>query len=383
MKRLFLLKIIYVCLVVAVCVIPVTAFADTMISYPGTAARAMGGAYTAVGQDASAVWYNPAALSYDAKDLILEYSNAPNIDYSKGEVDSNEHAFFGAFKSGDDDFGWGLFIYTPYSWNFLVFSPEATGDLEQDLYLFGLGLSKKVMSSDTYGTLRVGGTIEGTFLAFGDSELVNSFGSEIEIDAANDSVGFSGSVGVLYELPVQKLVTGLKASIGAVYRFESVGEDTSNIDELDVFDDIAVHKPSSWDVGFSVTQSIDKYRSKITLSGQYGRTEYSDISELLDFQYRKASIGAEFVYGLNSEIFKFIALRGGYYKSNVSDSEFGFPDVNGYTFGLGTKLGDHWGIDLAYEKRELEFENGFDQDDVDLFSIALTYSIGSKASKEN
>ena len=38
-------------------------FADPFMNYPGARAKAMGGAFTGIADDASAVWYNPAGLA--------------------------------------------------------------------------------------------------------------------------------------------------------------------------------------------------------------------------------------------------------------------------------------------------------------------------------
>ena len=52
-------------------------YADPFMSYPGTRAKAMGGAFCAVADDASSVWYNPAGVAGDETfDFVLEWSQA-------------------------------------------------------------------------------------------------------------------------------------------------------------------------------------------------------------------------------------------------------------------------------------------------------------------
>ncbi len=67
---------------------------------PSARARAMGGAYTAVSNDASAVFYNPAGLSLAGKEINIGYTNIYSSDFLQlktvaGSYDSKRLGSFG------------------------------------------------------------------------------------------------------------------------------------------------------------------------------------------------------------------------------------------------------------------------------------------------
>jgi len=81
------------------------------VNYPGTRAKAMGGAFVAVADDSSAWWYNPAGVATKGADLTLEFSTVPLIE--NDTYDTNETGGFLGIKSGGGNVGFEAFVHTP------------------------------------------------------------------------------------------------------------------------------------------------------------------------------------------------------------------------------------------------------------------------------
>ena len=65
--------------------------AGPFTSYPGARARAMGGAFTGIADDASAVWFNPAGFAKEKgedgmTEFIIDWSQTTSIDEEDGPL---------------------------------------------------------------------------------------------------------------------------------------------------------------------------------------------------------------------------------------------------------------------------------------------------------
>jgi hypothetical protein len=384
-----------------------TAFADPFMSYPGTRAKAMGGAFCGVADDASAVWYNPAGLAEgESFDLFLEWSQAisqeedtkgnekdlSQFGINPSSLTNEENKIFFSIKWADKieqkDGGIALYYMSPYTIDW-YFPPELElgktfGNFKEDMNIFGFAFA----GSSHNDRLLFGGSLEYINISFETDELkiINEYESPYyyyqSVNTRFDhAYGFSGSLGILgvvYDDPVRTL----RIKMGGVYRFSSscsadTGSDTKydDAEQADISDKIVdqlvFSKPASFDIGFSLNKSITSLKSAFLFAGQYGETDWSKTNETIDNKYKKTSFGFEWQMNFEKSDLH-LALRSGLYFSEASKPESGWPEVDGLTIGIGTFFAkNHWGLDVTHEYRDISYEGG-KSDSVSLLSIAIT-----------
>jgi hypothetical protein len=374
--------------------------ADPFISYPGTRARAMGGAFTAIAEDASAVWYNPAGVAGGSEiDFVFEWSQAisrkldvdieNDIDTLKGnevgELNNDKNKIFLGISWEDQKWGGGFFYLSPYTINW-YFPPKhqlgtAFGEIEEDMHIVGLAGARSLLND----RLKIGVSLEYVLIKYDDDKLRYIYdysGGSYWYKKANsdmDANAFSGSIGVL-ATPINYKPLALKVKIGGVYRFQSSAspatekdETATHVEEV-ITDQLVFNKPASYDIGISFTKGFTAIKSQFTFSAQYGFTDWSKANDYLENDYSKTSFGAEWQILQKLAIFDAISFRGGFYESVASKTDEGWPDVQGYTLGIGTRVGGKWGGEFTYEYRTLSFAQKEDDDSFPILSFALTYS---------
>ncbi len=366
-SRLISISILLSILIIFQCI---KVFADPFISYPGTRAKAMGGAFVAVADDSSSCWYNPAGIANWGFDFTLEYSQAPS--YNNDKYDNTGDSFFVGVKLGAERRGGlGLYFYSPYSiaYSFNVTEDNANFDylygyLDETVYIFGLTIS---MGSEN---AKIGFSFESVYLDFSDSKfyrVVDNNTYLIDPDKLDVSQGYSLSVGILLN-PLRLEKNKLDFKIGAAYHLPSFGhtESYSKEYEKELADKVIFRKPASYDIGLSLTLPLGKY-AYLILSGQYGETDYSKVNENFDWKYRKFSAGGELRLVIINSI---LSLRwGGYSSKSTQDDE-----VLGITGGIGIGIGQHFTIEGSYERRKWRSFN--ENISIDLFSFSINFCFG-------
>ncbi len=350
--------------------------ADPWISYPGTRARSMGGAFTAVADDSSAIWYNPAGLTgKKGIDVIVEYSQA--VDIENSEFTNGENKFFVAADFRGKKIGLGIAYFSPYtiSWNYPESTNQIYGTLKEDINVLSFGLAFPSFNE----RLKIGGTVELVTIDYGDSSLYrDSYGYTYQESNSDSSTsGFSGSIGVLLDA-IKIDSSAFTMKIGGVYRFKTSVGDTKTDDEIE--DNILFGRPPSYELGLSMAKGITRFKSTITASVQYGNTDWSEANSndyyyrVMENRYDKVSFGLEWTKMLEGGI-KYLSLRAGYYSSKP-DEDYYYPEVTGITGGVGLKLGKYFAIEATYENRNMEMESYFYNYNqrVGLYSVALTWS---------
>ena len=350
--------------------------ADPWISYPGTRARSMGGAFTAVADDSSAIWYNPAGLTgKKGIDVIVEYSQA--VDIENSEFTNGENKFFVAADFRGKKIGLGIAYFSPYtiSWNYPESTNSIYGTLKEDINVLSFGLAFPSFNE----RLKIGGTVELVTIDYGDSSLYrDSYGYTYQESNSDSSTsGFSGSIGVLLDA-IKIDSSAFTMKIGGVYRFKTSVGDTKTDDEIE--DNILFGRPPSYELGLSMAKGITRFKSTITASVQYGNTDWSEANSnnysyrVMENRYDKVSFGLEWTKMLEGGI-KYLSLRAGYYSSKP-DEDYYYPEVTGITGGVGLKLGKYFAIEATYENRNMEMESYFYNYNqrVGLYSVALTWS---------
>lgn len=366
----------------------VSAFADIgfaggpFSSSPGTRARAMAGAFAAVSDDASAVWYNPAGLA-GKKEIggILEWAQAPAIEEENGDLDAGENSWFAGAYYEEKEYGIGLFYHQPYTINYWAHDSRqrdaAWGDVTETVQIFAIPIAVALPVFE--GRLKFGGTVEWVNLDIGSSKVVyrDQSGFANGYKAADDSdSGLSGSLGIL----VTAVDTGdLKVNLGGTYRFKSqteVGKSAMTSESDRGIAGLFYEKPASFDIGTSLVKSFNEKGSQkyeLTAGIQYGSTDWGDAQEWnSDLKYDSFSFGTELAIRDEEARISSMAFRAGYFFRNPSggSQSWDWPEVSGITYGFGMKMGN-LGIDVAQEYIAFENDSGYD-DDVFLTSLALT-----------
>lgn len=321
--------------------------ASPRMNYPGTRARAMGSAFTAIADDASAVWYNPAGINSEGEqvDIIIEGNEAIDDDL---DIDTTP---FLSLKMMGEKWGFAFSYFNPYVFGSPVVITEEDGYVDSwnegitvnRLDIFSVGAARKLANR-----IKVGGTVE-----FVDVD------TKEDLEYPSDSKGFSGSIGVQW-IPVEDLARGFRVRVGGTYRFKSsIG---------DSFEKYS--KPSSWNCGAAVMKSVTSLCSNLIVSAQYEKTDFTEIGAN-GLKYEMMSYGAEWQIALDSSISR-IAFRAGLYSESPEvGNDF---EMNGATWGIGVRFGEKLGVEYSMEKREWQARQAGYKDEFTLHALALTYS---------
>ncbi|MFP4390440.1 MAG: hypothetical protein ACLFPR_16045, partial [Desulfococcaceae bacterium] len=266
------------------------AVAGPFNSAPGARARAMGGAFAAVADDASAAWHNPAGLAGRSERVATgEWGQGSAVDDPSGDV-SGENAFFVGGHYAEPEYAVGAFFLTPYTIQYFSMDPggrnEAFGKVEESIQVVSVPLA--IAPGAFEGRLKFGGTVEWVRSDIGGSEIVyrDDTGFANGYAAAEDSASdVSGSLSVLAH-PVD--TKQLRLSLGATYRFGAaadIGEEARRNDGDTGISDLFFDKPPSYDVGAAVTVPLGRQiqnamrRTFLTVSAQYGKTDWGEAND--------------------------------------------------------------------------------------------------------
>ena len=235
--------------------------AGPFISYPGARARAMGGAFTGIADDASAVWFNPAGLAQEKDeegitDVIIDWSQAASIDEKDGPLRSDENAWFVGGKFNYEEFGIGLYYYTPYSIKYWAYdqgqNDAAWGKVNEIVQTIGIPAAVSLID----GRLKLGATIDLVHLSIHDSRVYyrDNWGWVDAYPTAKENTnGLAGSLGTLITL-IDNKPRSFDLKLGGTYRLKS--QTDIGAAALKAGEDVAVaqlffDRPESFDVGVS------------------------------------------------------------------------------------------------------------------------------------
>ena len=349
---------------------------------PGARAMAMGGAFTAVAEDSSTVWYNPGGLGFlSGMDVTLDYGTVVVGSEDVGSASGSDIALYDTESElkylGFSGKGFGMAYFRPY--DFHSYGKDDKGDItrirtEYSELKFGFGV-------DLNDHVAVGGSID---------MISQSTDSDCESCDENDETGFGYTLGVLGKWKMDAArKTELRA--GATWRS---GTDVDAL--LGEFEDLpnrpqvlslglAVKRPFDLGAGWGVSatgsvQFDDIAYSKVLYLGQDG-IERSDNRIAVD--HERIAYGAEFQFITPSNQSFFI--RAGGYDSEAEGDAAPLLDgsndrfrpyssgVEAVTAGLGVYLGD-WIVDYAMEQRTIlksDYAAVQDQDET-LHSLSIS-----------
>ncbi|MBF0225370.1 MAG: hypothetical protein HQK76_07935 [Desulfobacterales bacterium] len=340
-------------------------FASVFASYPGTKAMSMAGAFTAVSDDASAVWYNPSGFADGTSSFICGFSQISHIDEKDGPLNSEEKRMFVGINASYEEFGVGIFYFVPYAPKFWSYDEGlkdwAWGKSDELIHIVSLPFAVSFLETN----VKVGMTLEWVHLGFSDSQIYYRDKwnwSEDYLTPKSKADGISGSIGTLIKLTEADEFFPFSINIGGTYRFSSTAKLESKI--LKKSEDKGVtrlffDKPESFDIGISSLSFLPSIDSQFLVSFQYGKVDWSEIRPK-SLDYDKVSFGFDFTVTKKDFMFKKMSLRGGYYISTPSYSDpdvWNWPDVTGVTYGIGLIIGDtanSFCLDIAQERRTLD-----------------------------
>jgi len=359
-------------------------FADPFMNYPGARAKAMGGAFTGIADDASAAWYNPAGLAGQTHGLTLERSQVATIETESGPLSTNSSAWFMGGKFCLDEFGVGLFYAEPYSVKYWAYEQSkndwAWGKVNEAIQTLSVPFAVSFFD----GWLNLGGSLEWVHLGIDGSAIKykNNEGIPREYPVAKKSTsGFSGSIGTLITHYDREPIP-YKLKFGAVYRLKSssdIGGAAMRADSDKAVAQLFFDKPESFDLGLSLTREFIFIESELTLAAQYGTTDWGGArKEDWEIKYKKISFGLEYLLISETAFIKRTAFRIGTYTSKPSDHGmiWNWPDAKGITYGIGILIGDIYDsfrFDVTQEQKSLKNNDGLN-DTANLTSFALTWS---------
>ncbi len=174
------------------------AFADTGIS---TRPMSMGGAYTALADDANASWWNPAGLALLGKEKSVSFTYIPDlyklttgkisrmmVSYGQGDTSgfgglggsiSYFDASFGSDYTGDYDYSWAEYVAL-LSWGMQV--DKYLGMIKYKYPKIAVGVNIKYMGVDN--DFEVGGSSNNASGFSGDVSVLMAFKENLNIGIA-------------------------------------------------------------------------------------------------------------------------------------------------------------------------------------------------------
>ncbi|HUT63831.1 MAG TPA: PorV/PorQ family protein [Anaerolineae bacterium] len=288
---------------------------------PGAKQAGMGEAYSAIADDASAGYYNPAGLAYQGRNV--KNFQFMHTNWLPSLADDMYYEYLGYSQYAE---GWGNFAFNIVYFN--MGEQARTTSLSSEI--IGTFHSFEVVASGSYGATMTENFSLGLTMKVIYSRL-SDIGQEAEKGKGIGST-FALDFGSMYKTPVRGL------TLSAVVH--NLGPKISYID-------VTQADPLPLNVVFGagyvpfenefnkLTFVLDVYKPLVRRHGSPLEALYKGwYDEKNEFEQVDFKVGAEYVYN------KFIALRAGY--SYDKDGDLQSP-----TFGVGI-IFDRLNVDIAY-----------------------------------
>jgi long-subunit fatty acid transport protein len=396
----------------------------------GTRALSLGNAFTAVADDLSAVYWNPAGISrLRLPEFYLSYkSSSQQQDYETQELKYKDfqQTYDSHFQSAlhqidffaisvparfwNCNWGFALSYYrlVPYGFK----SEENTTLVSTDPEVSSKDTSLKLHGSDGIDVLGFSTAVSiSEFFSLGLT-LQQFFNTgDMQIDFTSDRLNFSRQfsekilgrsliAGLLFQ-PVEYVDIGftyhfkLKDNFSASYEFTEFDETGKPIKERADSCLADVETAPQFSIGLQVkpveslriTGEFSKlYWANQTISNYYDSKEALPFPVKDDFTFAQQDIvnfrlGAEWRIHIKK---MFWSLRGGLFSDRqlYVDNHDVPVKVKGYSLGLGVELSDYFTADVAYQRQKADWtENGFFSNSDDalthfhahVFQLSLTY----------
>lgn len=291
--------------------------ADPLMTYVGSKAKSMGGAFTAISNNNSAMYFNPAGLvnfEGNASNLMVTAEGGSGVEYNEKKSDLKDRLttgtsyFLGVSYMGQNG-GGGLAYYTLF--DLTLKSSTNNKYYDENISVMSISIAKNLVDSlyPYGGKLSIG--ITGAYAStWKDDDSIND--SELDV-----SGGFF-SIGAKYRVLNHRAI---KLDIGINYRSHA---------KLKGSDVVAVGIPQELAYGVAVAYGTEF--GLFTLSADLKSTAYQEATSESDFDISipdvtTKNIGFEYA---NSKMQFRAGMYNSKYKYNTDDAE-----IIGITGGIG------------------------------------------------
>jgi len=350
-----------------------TLSADPLVTYVGTKAKGMGGAFTAISNNNSAMYFNPAGLvnfeKRSSANFTIEGGQGAKYDEEATTSDkqfTSSSSYFVGISATTPKIGYGVALYTLYDLN-LQDKKNQNAYYKEGISVLSLsGAYRLVDTIYPYGGA-VSMGVTGAYAMSGSSDDSNS----------NDTLSVSGSffmVGLKARLLNHR---AFKIDVGANYRSycKLESDDTSTVKYT------GVGIPQ--EIAYGIAASYGTTFGLFTLAADHRDTGYEEATKNTDFTILIPDVSTTNIgFDFSTPSFQ---IRVGEYKSVYTNKSFNvrFPasDISGYTAGLGISFGENWNIEASYDSRTYKFSN--EETTTPFISASLNYSFSSMTALVN
>jgi len=311
--------------------------ADPLITYIGTKAKAMGGAFTALANNNSAMYFNPAGL-VDFEEtggtnghfmVSLEGGIGAKFDEQKEDVHSTTGAYFFGLSMYGKGGGAGFAYYTLYDLN--LKDKNSDNYYKEEVSVMSLsGAFNLVDSLYPYGgKLTIG--ITGAYASSSSSSDENTL----------DVSGAFYAVGLKYRLINHR---AFKIDLGCNYRSSAtLDSDSESYENI-----VGVGIPEEMAAGVAI--SYGTTIGLITISADYRETGYEEITRESDFDIDIPDVSTTNL-GIELAMPRFQLRMGAYesdyqYKDEMVDSS-----ISGISAGFGYVTSSSLSVEVAVDRR--------------------------------
>jgi hypothetical protein len=333
--------------------------ADPFGTAPGTKARAMGGAFTALANNTSALYFNPAGLIVweegmeEYGTLTAEVGTAIKLDVEEGRkgdgnsdfIDSYTNYFWG-FSHFGESFGWALGSYSLNSFNNPYTINGQTEYLLQENKIVSGALAFKLTDSlyPGGGKISIGATVGYAWTDDFFASTENGSGDQVEAESVIWSVGLKARL-------LQS--DNVNVDFGVNYRAQTDYEpnDYSHTDVV------------PWDIpeelALGVAVIVPTEFATITMTYDYKATGYEEATEweapsIEEVHTKLGGFGDVTTHSVGAEFaFESFQLRAGYYTDSVDGDYGNNMESDGISGGVAVTLGN-WNLEAAVERKNIE-----------------------------
>jgi hypothetical protein len=341
------------------CLIGSTLFGDPLITYIGAKAKGMGGAFTAIANNNSAMYFNPAGLTNfndrRTTSVTLEAGTGSKIDVrqnSSSLTKSSASYFFGASHSTTKG-GFGIAYYTLYDFCFEDQSGRYDS-LKEEIDVISLSAAYRIIHNLTpYDK----GLSIGITLGYASSQS----SEDPQVIDVNGNLWSIGAKYRVLDLPTVKM------ELGANYRGKTTMETDS--DSLSTkYKGIGIPQELAYGVAFSYARGY----TLSTLSLEQKNTAYEEATEDTDVNLLiPDTITRNIGFELATSKYQ---LRLGAYKSVFANNSEEY--VTGKTVGLAFSIGNQAksdylvNLEVSYDARDYTGIN----EKVNFYTFSLNFS---------
>ncbi|RUM31437.1 MAG: hypothetical protein DSY42_02630 [Aquifex sp.] len=302
-------------------------FGDVIINPPFVRAKGMAEAFTSIGGDGSAIYYNPATLvnlglEKDMGFFSFSIGNRDYIDAKEGGIKEGSKAVFFGLGASRKTIGFSLAFYSLSEITYMCNANAQYSYCKQYTSVFQIGAGFELFSIERTGTaLSIG--LSGFSLVSRYDEYYDE-DNDGEYELINEEVDLKSNIGGSFGVYVRLFESErLALDMGASYRTKlDVYEETYYGEKKQTFFDMP---PALF---YGVSAKILLPFAYLIVSYDEHETYYSEMDYKILGDSKRKSLGLEIA-------FERFAIRGGMFKEDFENT---LLDSKGYTFGFSIRI---------------------------------------------